>query len=142
MLWFSFLLRIDDDIDDILSRLERTSPTLVVVLKSAFEEVKNVIQLAHAAGVSRQIFFRPLMVGSHHVHFKDGVLVEVVKRDKPTDVLAAGGRYALLSDFFDASNHWSLDMTLSFPSSRLSSNPNHLSPRWAFRYQSRKLRPP
>lgn len=86
------LVHIDDDVDSILSRLERSSPTLVVVLKSAFQEVKNVIQLAHAAGVSRQIFFRPLMVGSHHVHFKDGVLVEVVKRDKPTDVLAAGGR--------------------------------------------------
>lgn len=32
------------------------------------------------------------MLGSHHTHFKDGVLVEIVRRNKHTDVLAAGGR--------------------------------------------------
>ncbi|KAF8959858.1 kinase-like domain-containing protein [Flammula alnicola] len=83
----------EEDVDNIVARLEKTSPTLVAILQATIQEVKDTIQFAHAAGVSRQIFFRPLMLGSHHTHFKGGVIVEVVRRNKHTDVLAAGGRY-------------------------------------------------
>ena len=42
------------------------------------QEVRDTIKFAHAAGVGRQIFFHPLMLGSHHTHFKDGIIVEGV----------------------------------------------------------------
>lgn len=58
----------------------------------AVEEIKQTIQHAIYAGVLRPISFHPLMLGSHHTHFKGGVLVEVVRKNKRMDVLAAGGR--------------------------------------------------
>ncbi|KAF8186819.1 hypothetical protein BJ912DRAFT_1022739 [Pholiota molesta] len=82
-----------EDVDLIIAQLEKTAPTLVAAMQSAIQEVKDTISFAHSAGVSRQIFFRPLMLGSHNTHLKDGVIIEVVKRNKHTDVLAAGGRY-------------------------------------------------
>jgi translation initiation factor 2-alpha kinase 4 len=82
----------DDDIDGFISRLEKLSPALVALIQPAVEEVKRTVQYANAAGVSRKIFLHPLMLGTHHSHFKDGVLVEVVRRGKRLDVLAAGGR--------------------------------------------------
>ena len=68
------------------------SPALVSLIHPAVEEVKRTVQYSNAAGVSRTIYFHPLMLGSHHSHFKDGVLVEVVRKGKRQDVLAAGGR--------------------------------------------------
>ncbi|KIJ97967.1 hypothetical protein K443DRAFT_104703 [Laccaria amethystina LaAM-08-1] len=83
----------DDDIDDVLSRLEKVSPALLTLLQPAVDEVKATLQFALSAGVTRQIYFHPLMLGSHHTHFKDGIIVEVVRKNKHMDVLAAGGRY-------------------------------------------------
>ena len=74
------------DIDEVMSRLEKISPTLATLISPAITEVSNTIQFAQSAGVT--------MLGSHHTHFKDGVLVEVVRRNKHSDVLAAGGRWA------------------------------------------------
>ena len=85
----------DDVIDDVLSRLEKVSPALLTLLQPAVDEVKATLQFALSAGVTRQIHFHPLMLGSHHTHFKDGIIVEVVRKNKHTDVLAAGGRYAV-----------------------------------------------
>lgn len=82
----------DEDIDAFISRLEKMSPALVTLIEPAVEEVKRTARYANAAGVSRAIYFHPLMLGSHHSHFKDGILVEVVRRGKRQDVLAAGGR--------------------------------------------------
>lgn len=82
----------DEDIDGFISRLEKLSPALVVLLQRAVDELKSTIQYANAAGVTRQILFHPLMLGSHHSHFKNGILIEVVRRNKRMDVLAAGGR--------------------------------------------------
>lgn len=87
----------EEDIDDFLPRLEKLSPTLVTLLQPALDELKNTIQYATTAGVSRPILFHPLMLGTHHNHFKDGILVEVVRRNKRTDVLAAGGRWVFSS---------------------------------------------
>ncbi|KAF8148631.1 kinase-like domain-containing protein [Crassisporium funariophilum] len=87
------LSEVEENIDDTFAKLEKGSPTLAILMHNAIKDIKNTIQFAQSAGVKRHIFFRPLMLGSHHAHFKDGVLVEVVRRNKHTDVLAAGGRY-------------------------------------------------
>ncbi|KAF9457367.1 kinase-like domain-containing protein [Collybia nuda] len=84
---------IDEDIDALVSRLEKTSPALVTLLQPAVDELKRTVQFANATGVNRPILFHPLMLGSHHGHFKDGILIEVVRRNKRMDILAAGGRY-------------------------------------------------
>ncbi|KAG0696775.1 hypothetical protein DFH29DRAFT_949716 [Suillus ampliporus] len=84
---------IDEDIDALLSKLEKVSPTLVTVMKSAVEEIKETIQFATSAGFSSPVFFHPLMWGAHHMHFKEGVRIEVVRRTRRLDVLAAAGRY-------------------------------------------------
>ena len=83
---------VEEDIDDILARLEKASSTISALMQPAVKEIKSTIQYAQAANIKRPIFFHPLMLGSHHAHFKDGILVEVVRRHKHTDVLAAGGR--------------------------------------------------
>ncbi|KAG2126151.1 kinase-like domain-containing protein [Suillus cothurnatus] len=84
---------IDEDIDTLLSKLEKVSPTLVTVMKPAVEEIKQTIQFATSAGFSAPVFFHPFMWGAHHMHFKEGVRIEVVRRTRRLDVLAAAGRY-------------------------------------------------
>ncbi|KAJ7186042.1 hypothetical protein C8R46DRAFT_937688 [Mycena filopes] len=83
----------DEDIEAFLTRLDKVSPSLTALLRPVVEEVKETISYAVLTGVARPISFRPLMLGNHHAHFKNGVLVEVVRKNKRTDVLAAGGRY-------------------------------------------------
>ncbi|KDQ25175.1 hypothetical protein PLEOSDRAFT_1066383 [Pleurotus ostreatus PC15] len=83
----------ETDIDALLAKIEKLSPQLFALIQPAVEQVKSTVQCAIATGVSRPIFFHPLMLGAHHTHFKNGVLVEVVRKSKRTDVLAAGGRY-------------------------------------------------
>ncbi|KAJ7163895.1 kinase-like domain-containing protein [Mycena crocata] len=83
----------DEDIDALLTRLDKVSPSLTNLLRPVVEEIKETIQYAVLTGVTRPISFHPLMLGNHHAHFKDGVLIEVVRKNKRTDVLAAGGRY-------------------------------------------------
>ncbi|KAI9461114.1 hypothetical protein HD554DRAFT_2206776 [Boletus coccyginus] len=84
---------IDEDIDGLLTKLERVSPSLLTVMKSAVEEIKESIQFATSAGFNGPIYFRPLMWATHHAHFKDGLRLEVVRRTRRQDVLAAAGRY-------------------------------------------------
>ncbi|KAJ7650439.1 kinase-like domain-containing protein [Roridomyces roridus] len=83
----------DEDIDALMVKLEKVSLSLTNLLRPIVEEVKETIQYAILTGVARPILFYPLMLGSHHTHFKNGILVEVVRKNKRTDVLAAGGRY-------------------------------------------------
>jgi translation initiation factor 2-alpha kinase 4 len=64
-------------------------------MKPAVEEIKQTIQFATAAGFSFPVFFHPLMWGAHHMHFKEGVRIEVVRRTRRLDVLAAAGRYVI-----------------------------------------------
>ncbi|KAJ7668466.1 kinase-like domain-containing protein [Mycena polygramma] len=89
----------DDDMDELLTKLDKVSPALTTLLRPIVDEVKETIQYANLTGVARPISFHPLMLGNHHSHFKDGVLIEVVRKNKRADVLAAGGRYdALITD--------------------------------------------
>ncbi|EKM74744.1 hypothetical protein AGABI1DRAFT_109872 [Agaricus bisporus var. burnettii JB137-S8] len=87
------LSEVDSDIDNVLSRLEKISSPLATLIRPAVAEIQNTLRFAASAGLSRQVFFHPLMLGSHQSLFKDGVIFEVVKRNKRMDVLAAGGRY-------------------------------------------------
>ncbi|KAF9065023.1 kinase-like domain-containing protein [Rhodocollybia butyracea] len=90
----------DDDIDAMMTRLEKISPSLFEQLRTAVEEVKATVQHAVCTGVTQPIFFQPLMLGSYFTHFKDGVLVEVAKKSRRSDILAAGGRYDNLINQF------------------------------------------
>jgi len=83
---------IDEDIGGLLAKLERISPSLLTVMKPAVDEIKESIQFATSAGFNSPIYFRPLMWATHHAHFKDGLRLEVVRRTRRQDVLAAAGR--------------------------------------------------
>ncbi|KAL4071177.1 kinase-like domain-containing protein [Scleroderma yunnanense] len=87
------LAEIDEDIDGLLLKLGKVSPSLANMMKPAIEEIKECIQYASAAGFSGSIYFHPLMWGAHHMHFQEGFRLEVVRRTRRLDVLAAAGRY-------------------------------------------------
>lgn len=86
------LAEIDENIDGLLMRLEKVSPSLLTVMRPAVDEIKQSIQLAASAGFNGPIYLRPLMWATHHVHFNDGLRMEVVRRTRRQDVLAAAGR--------------------------------------------------
>ncbi|KAJ2913179.1 hypothetical protein MD484_g7237, partial [Candolleomyces efflorescens] len=83
----------EEDLEDVIAKLEKISSPILPLLKPALNELRSTLQHAVWAGVDRPITIHPLMVGSHHNHFKDGIIFEVVHRLKPSNVLAAGGRY-------------------------------------------------
>ncbi|KAK0199520.1 kinase-like domain-containing protein [Desarmillaria ectypa] len=82
-----------EDLEPLLMRLDKLSSPLLEMIRPAIEEIKTVVKTASLAGVSRPIKFYPLMVGNHLKDFKHGILVEVVRRSKRIELLAAGGRY-------------------------------------------------
>jgi len=82
-----------DDIDTFMSKFEKVSPVLSELISPSAQELKRILQYAKLMGVSKSFHFHPLMLGSHHVHFKDGFRFEVVRRSKRIDVLATGGQY-------------------------------------------------
>ncbi|KIJ60152.1 hypothetical protein HYDPIDRAFT_139699 [Hydnomerulius pinastri MD-312] len=87
------LSEVEEDIDGLLAKLEKISPSLLTVMKPAVEEIKQSVQFATSAGFTGPIYFHPLMWGAHHMHFKEGFRLEVVRRTRRQDVLAAAGRY-------------------------------------------------
>ncbi|KIN99309.1 hypothetical protein M404DRAFT_155391 [Pisolithus tinctorius Marx 270] len=87
------LAEIDEDIDGLLAKLGKVAPSLMTMMKPAAEEIKECIRYASAAGFNEPIYFHPLMWGTHHMHFKEGFRLEVVRRTRRLDVLAAAGRY-------------------------------------------------
>ncbi|KIY47671.1 kinase-like protein [Fistulina hepatica ATCC 64428] len=87
------LSMIDVDIDAIMAKLGRVSLSLALSIQPAVDEIKDTVQHAVCAGVNRPIFFHPLLTGPHLSYFEDGILIEVVRRSKRMEVLAAGGRY-------------------------------------------------
>lgn len=87
------LAEIDEDIDTLIYRLEKLSPALVNLIQPFVAELKQTVDFAKTARVMRPLFFHPLMFGTHNNHFKDGVLIQIVKRNKRSDVFAMGGRY-------------------------------------------------
>ncbi|KAJ7596327.1 kinase-like domain-containing protein [Mycena floridula] len=91
-----------DDIENTMYRLDKISSSLGPQMRTYVEEMKLTIQYASSAGVNRPVFFHPLMVGSHNDHFKDGILVEVARKTRRLDILAAGGRYDNLINTYTA----------------------------------------
>ncbi|KAK2467467.1 hypothetical protein APHAL10511_000322 [Amanita phalloides] len=86
----------DDDMDNLLARLEKISSAFVGLIQPFVDEIKRTVQYAVSTGVTRQIYFHPLMLGNHLQLFKDGVIVDVIRKNKPTESLATGGRYESL----------------------------------------------
>ncbi|KAH9487410.1 eIF-2-alpha kinase GCN2 [Psilocybe cubensis] len=84
---------VEEDLEETVLRLEKLGTGIATILEPWIKEVRQTIQYTQSAGVKRQIYFHPLMLGAHNNHFKDGIMVEVVRRNKQGDVLAAGGRY-------------------------------------------------
>ncbi|EKM52933.1 uncharacterized protein PHACADRAFT_259100 [Phanerochaete carnosa HHB-10118-sp] len=87
----------DADVDELLSRLERVSPQMVIGIYQAAQEIKSTMHCATATGVTRTIYFHPLFMMRSPTNFFDGLCFEVVKRQQPqqkrSDTLAIGGRY-------------------------------------------------
>ncbi|KAG7085469.1 hypothetical protein E1B28_003030 [Marasmius oreades] len=84
----------DDDIDDFVDRMEKVNPLLAGKIQSAVEEIRNTLRHAGYLGIMRPIVFRPMMLESHRLGlYKDGVLIEVVRKNKHHEMLAVGGRY-------------------------------------------------
>ncbi|KAJ3566582.1 hypothetical protein NP233_g6910 [Leucocoprinus birnbaumii] len=87
------LSEVDEDIENVVSRLEKISSSLVTPIRPLIAEIQDTLRFAASAGALRPVYIQPLMLGSHQSMFKDGVIFEVVKKNKKMDVLAAGGRY-------------------------------------------------
>ncbi|KDQ55313.1 hypothetical protein JAAARDRAFT_37347 [Jaapia argillacea MUCL 33604] len=91
------LLRSTADELEILSDMDYDPDGLLSQLD---KDLKKVMGFSAAAGVTKPIIFHPLMLGSHVSHFRDGVCFEVVRRNRHSDILAAGRRYdGLISQF-------------------------------------------
>lgn len=84
--------KLDDDMDLLQSRVDKASSQLLALTRSAFQDMKKTVEFAALIGVTVPIYFHPLLTGRHHGYFKGGVSFEVVRRNKKTDILAAGGR--------------------------------------------------
>lgn len=83
----------EDDVEEVIVKLEKITSPLLPLIRPALNELKATLQHAVWTGVDRAITIHPLMLGSQHNYFKDGMILEVVHKSKPSNVLAAGGRY-------------------------------------------------
>lgn len=83
----------DADVDSIIGKLERVSPQLLALIGDAIEDVRMTLQFTVASGVGNPVYFHPLfMISNPNPYFKNGILFEVVRRNKRSDILALGGR--------------------------------------------------
>lgn len=65
----------------------------------AFSEIESLIAFARKFGVTRRIRVRPAMVRQSELH-RGGIMFQCVKRNRPKEIIAIGGRYdALLQHF-------------------------------------------
>ncbi|KAJ3481924.1 hypothetical protein NLI96_g7338 [Meripilus lineatus] len=88
------LMDVDADVDSIIGKLERVSPQLLALIGDAIEDVRMTLQFTVASGVGNPVYFHPLfMISNPNPYFKNGILFEVVRRNKRSDILALGGRY-------------------------------------------------
>lgn len=89
----------DEDVDAVMAKLERLSPTFFALVNPAANEVKKAIEFAVTARLTTPVYFHPLMWGQHHAHFTGGIRIEVVRRTRRQDILAAAGRCVILIFF-------------------------------------------
>jgi translation initiation factor 2-alpha kinase 4 len=79
---------VTEDVESVIARLSRTS--FGFSLTSVFEEIRMVVKYATVLGVKRRILFRPWLISDM---FNTGIVFEVQKGSKRSDVIASGGRY-------------------------------------------------
>ena len=87
------MLSTDDTVDALAERLEKSSPTLREILEPYLKDIRHTLQFVQASGVVRPISVDPLLLGHRNAYFANGVCFMAVRKNKRTDVLAAGGRY-------------------------------------------------
>jgi eukaryotic translation initiation factor 2-alpha kinase 4 len=76
-----------------MMRLEKISSPIIPTVREGLEKIQEVIDFAKATGVDKELFIRPLFLSREFSSFEDGVVIGVVKKSKPSDILAFGGRY-------------------------------------------------
>lgn len=83
-----------EDVDVLLSRLDRVAPQLVLDIRDAVDEVRKTIEFTVSTSVARPVMFSPLFMMKNPSQYFKGICFEVVKRQqKRPDVLAVGGRF-------------------------------------------------
>ena len=63
------------------------------LLDPYIKDIRYTIQFAEALGVVRPIPIDPLLLGHRNPYFANGVCFLAIRKNKRTDILAAGGRY-------------------------------------------------
>lgn len=103
----------EEDYELLVNRLERVSPMLSALFAPFFAEIKAATQYAIALGVTNPIILHPLLLDKYE-HFKDGVCFEVIRlrKQKRTDVIASGGRYAAILFLWFLNTNPTSDMTV------------------------------
>lgn len=83
---------VDDSVDALVERLEKTSPALLQLLDLCIKDIRDTLLFAEASDVVRPITIDPLLLENRSTYFSNGVCFMAVKKTKRSDVLAAGGR--------------------------------------------------
>lgn len=81
------LLQIDD-VELTISKLSKMS--FGISLTKVFDEIRTVVRFATILGVKRRIYFKPWLPSDL---FTSGLVFEVLKGTKRSDIIASGGRY-------------------------------------------------
>lgn len=63
------------------------------LLEPYLKDIRYTIQFAEALGVTRPVRIDPLLLGHRNSYFANGVCFMAIRKNKRSDVLAAGGRY-------------------------------------------------
>ncbi len=63
------------------------------LLEPYLKDIRYTIQFSQALGVVRPVRIDPLLLGHRNPYFANGVCFMAIRKNKRTDVLAAGGRY-------------------------------------------------
>ncbi|KAG9057226.1 hypothetical protein FS842_008151 [Serendipita sp. 407] len=94
------LLQPADEIEATIARLAKTS--FAGSLLQVFDEIRAVVRFSSILGVKRRIHFRPWQPNDL---FTSGLVFEVSKGTKRSDIIASGGRYdKLLASYHAPSN--------------------------------------
>ena len=78
--------------DAFVERLDKSSPLMRTLLDPYIKDIRSTIYFTQISGVTRPIQIDPLLLGHRNAYFANGVCFMAVRKNKRTDVLAAGGR--------------------------------------------------
>ena len=83
---------VDDSVDALVERLDKSSPLMRTLLEPYIADMRSTVNFARISGVTRPIQIDPLMLGYRNAYFANGVCFLAARKNKRSDVLAAGGR--------------------------------------------------